>query len=186
MTELDAAESRFEKGMVEIQKIDHDLIQLNRCFNEGLEAMALFRFENAEVEARLTSTGYTVGPAFTTVMIKDDEMKLKKNWANPEYYIQEEILKEELFDDKNYFDDNNESAQSLEAFKKKATEMKTSPSKKKNEDKQIGQINPDRVFERFGLLNIPPRLHLVKKSFEGVLENALRIANHLQRLHKLD
>jgi hypothetical protein len=192
---LEGRELQFEKNMEKLCRIDKELQNLVKNYDEGLEYLALTRFESSEISNRITPNSYTVGPAYSIVKDDGNKVKLIRNTYNPEYYIEEEQLKAELGDD-TYEEFPSSSNETLESFKRKMTSnsakkkedspeielksVKKTDAQKVEDDKEIGE---DDIYNRFGAYTIPHRIHGAKRNFDKVLDNILNIVNEIRALH---
>lgn len=174
----DQKEEKVKVFLDKICKIDDELKKLVSNFNDGLEELSLLKFESNETQQRLNSRGFTIGPAYTTVVKEGDKLKLETNEEDPNYYEELEILKAIM-------DDNpDEDFSQKNTFEEFQENIKRNHQKEKidHPSEKAKQVTEDEIFNRFGFMSQPKRMHLVRDKFNKTLENILNIANVLHSL----
>ncbi len=186
---LEQKEKKFMARMERICMIDKELQNLVTNYNEGLECLAVMKFENSELGDRISSNSFTVGPAFTLVEDTGKSIKLVKNKKNPYYFEEETRLKEELEWEQLENLHEDEPEENLEVFRKRMMEAKKEKSKTETEltevKKEILEVKEDEIYNRFGTLTIPPRIYAAKRSFDKILDNIVALVNELRSLHSI-
>ncbi len=186
--DVEALEKEFLRKLEITQRLDSCFKQIQENYSNGMESLATLKFESPEAGNRISSIGYTIGPAFTTVENSGDKIKVIKNRANKMYYIEKAALEDEMGED--YFEDEDFGPiDDLNEFKKKMAqkpqhkpiEKELKPSKNKKE-KELDEVDPDEIYSRFGVMSVPPKTHRIKNYFEKVLENAINIAELLRQI----
>jgi hypothetical protein len=187
--DLEKKEQQFIARMEKFCLIDKELQNLVKNYNEGLESLSLMRFENTETSERISPNSYTIGPAYTLIEDRGDQVKLIRNQKNPEYFKEEERLKEEIEFEKLEDLQLDEPEENFEAFKQRMASSKKEGSKSQKERKDLNQeslqVKEDEIFNRFGALAVPPRIYAVKKSFDKLLDNVVNLVNGLRSLHSM-
>lgn len=173
-------EEKVKVFLDKLSTIDGELQKLVSNFNNGLEELSSLKFENNVAENRLNSRGFTIGPAYTTINQNKNGFSLIKLEEDPHYYEEMEVLKDMMIE--NDINDDFLETKSLEDFKKQFEGKNSKSLNGKDSLLEAKQVSEDEIFNRFGMLNVPNRLYLVKKNFEKTLDNIINIANVLQSL----
>ena len=185
---LEAQEARFITVMSHLEVLDREVASMVNNFNDGQGSLAFLSFENPDTSASISTKGFTYGPAYTTTIQQDGQLVLVTDVKNPQFFVEDAKLKEELAFEKEFFRADDQEEESFEQFQNKMSKQKQRVDKKENEMKELQlesqEVDGEDVLNRFGNINIPVRLYAARNSFNKVLKSLINIANEQVKLKK--
>lgn len=179
-------ELQFRTIMSHLEVIDQEIANMVNNFNDGHGCLATLSFDNPDTALGISTRGFTYGPAYTTTVRENGQLKLVTDLKNPHFFVEDALLKEDLALEKEFFSTNDQEDESFEQFQKKMSGKKETEIGKNNEMKELAmeseEVDPAEILNRFGNINVPVSLHAARNSFNKMLKNIINIANEQAKL----